>query len=53
MAGTSPAMTQGIEFKVDRHARTCSGHPRGAVEADCGYRIRSFFRILLVEKGLM
>jgi len=33
MAGTSPAMTQTIEFKEDRHARPYApyaGHPRDA-----------------------
>jgi hypothetical protein len=29
MAGTSPAMTQIVEIKVNRHVRPCAGHQQG------------------------
>jgi hypothetical protein len=50
MAGTSPAMTQVVEIKVNRHARPCADHPRDPLGMALFIEFEDFFRILLVRK---
>jgi hypothetical protein len=49
MAGISPAMTQIVEIKVNRHARPCAGHQQGPLGMALFIEFVDFFRILLVN----